>query len=215
MSVVQKQINVNDEIDNVCEDLEVKLKYTSNITPEDVLKLTKITDNFLCSNNNEYQIEFTRFKIRDLETDTVLFDISKDPNMPETNEITTTDDKQQDGTTEDSGRFVRYLFSATFLKLKHVGATVEFQVGNKDVKNFRMIERHFFKDRLLKTFDFNFGYCIPNSKNTCEHIYEFPTLPQDLIDQMIACPFETRSDSFYFVDNQLVLHNKADYSYNG
>ncbi|XP_070491046.1 protein unc-119 homolog B [Chironomus tepperi] len=210
MSVVQKQINVSDEIDNVCEDLELKLK--NSITPEDVLKLTKITDGFLCSNNNEYQIEFTRFKIRDLETDTVLFDISKDPNVSENND--TTDDKQQE-TSEDSGRFVRYLFSSSFLKLKHVGATVEFQVGNKDVKNFRMIERHFFKENLLKTFDFNFGYCIPNSRNTCEHIYEFPTLPQDLIDQMIANPFETRSDSFYFVDNKLVLHNKADYSYNG
>lgn len=93
--------------------------------------------------------------------------------------------------------------------------SVEFQVGNKDVKSFRMIERHFFKDRLLKTFDFNFGYCIPNSKNTCEHIYEFPTLPPDLINEMIANPFETRSDSFYFVDNKLVMHNKADYSYEG
>ncbi|CAG9809540.1 unnamed protein product [Chironomus riparius] len=210
MSVVQKQINVSDEIDNVCEDLELKLKNT--ITPDDVLKLAKITDGFLCSNTNEYQIEFTRFKIRDLETDTVLFDISKDPNVSENND--TTDDNKQE-TTEDSGRFVRYLFSSSFLKLKHVGATVEFQVGSKDVKNFRMIERHFFKDRVLKTFDFNFGYCIPNSRNTCEHIYEFPKLPQDLIDQMIANPFETRSDSFYFVDNKLVLHNKADYSYNG
>lgn len=71
------------------------------------------------------------------------------------------------------------------------------------------------QDRLLKTFDFNFGYCIPNSRNTCEHIYEFPTLPTDLINEMIAAPFETRSDSFYFVDNKLVLHNKADYSYDG
>lgn len=99
--------------------------------------------------------------------------------------------------------FFRFLFS------------VEFQVGSKDVKSFRMIERHFFKDRLLKTFDFNFGYCIPNSRNTCEHIYEFPTLPADLINEMVAHPFETRSDSFYFVDNKLVLHNKADYSYDG
>lgn len=118
MSVVQKQINVSDEIDNVCEDLELKLK--NSITPDDVLKLTKITDGFLCSNTNEYQIEFTRFKIRDLETDTVLFDISKDPTLSENND--TTDDKQQQ-TTEDSGRFVRYLFSSSFLKLKHVGAT--------------------------------------------------------------------------------------------
>lgn len=43
-----------------------------------------------------------------------------------------------------------------------------------------MIERHYFKNRILKTFDFEFGYCLPNSKNTCEHIYEFPTLPEDL-----------------------------------
>lgn len=32
---------------------------------------------------------------------------------------------------------------------------------------------------------------------------------------MIDHPFETRSDSFYFVENHLVMHNKADYAYNG
>lgn len=116
MSVVQKQINVSDDIDSVCEDFDLKLKHS--ISPEDVLKLNKITDGFLCSNSNEYQIEFTRFKIRDLETDTVLFDISKDPTLPEGNEGS--DDKQDDA---DSGRFVRYLFSPSFLKLKHIGAT--------------------------------------------------------------------------------------------
>jgi len=134
---------------------------------------------------------------------------------------------------------VRYQFTPQFLKLKTVGATIEFLVGPKPINNFRMIERHFFRDKLLKTFDFQFGFCIPNSKNTCEHIYEFPTLPADLgesprgisinsyyttknlilnvfpVSEMIANPFETRSDSFYFVDNQLVMHNKADYAYNG
>lgn len=57
---------------------------------------------------------------------------------------------------------------------------VEFTVGHKPVNRFRMIERHFFRDILLKTFDFEFGFCIPYSRNTCEHIYEFPTLPTDL-----------------------------------
>ena len=32
---------------------------------------------------------------------------------------------------------------------------------------------------------------------------------------MIKYPFETRSDSFYFVDDKLIMHNKADYAYNG
>lgn len=35
------------------------------------------------------------------------------------------------------------------------------------------------------------------------------------VQEMIESPFETRSDSFYFVDNKLVMHNKADYAYNG
>ena len=41
-----------------------------------------------------------------------------------------------------------------------------------------MIERHYYRERLLKSFDFEFGFCIPNSRNTCEHIYEFPQLSE-------------------------------------
>lgn len=32
---------------------------------------------------------------------------------------------------------------------------------------------------------------------------------------MVDNPYETRSDSYYFVDGKLVMHNKAEYSYNG
>ena len=67
---------------------------------------------------------------------------------------------------------------------------------------------------MLKSFDFDFGFCIPDSKNTVEHIYDFPKLESETIKQMVANPFETKSDSFYFVDGNLVMHNKADYSYN-
>lgn len=38
---------------------------------------------------------------------------------------------------------------------------MEFEVGDKAVDNFRMIERHYFRDRLLKSFDFEFGFIIP------------------------------------------------------
>ncbi|XP_073529657.1 protein unc-119 homolog B isoform X2 [Phyllobates terribilis] len=130
-------------------------------------------------------------------------------------------DKQEDEDEEagqvdsSAGRFVRYQFTPAFLRLRKVGATVEFTVGDKPVKSFRMIERHYFRDRILKSFDFDFGFCIPNSSNTCEHMYEFPQLSEELIRLMIDNPYETRSDSFYFVDNKLIMHNKADYAYNG
>lgn len=36
-----------------------------------------------------------------------------------------------------------------------------------------------------------------------------------LVNEMVAAPYETKSDSFYFVNNELVMHNKADYAYDG
>ncbi|KAK7135559.1 hypothetical protein R3I94_014283 [Phoxinus phoxinus] len=182
-----------------------------DITPDEVLGLRAVTRDYLCKlEDNIYNIDFTRFKIRDLETGTVLFEIAKPPHC-DLNE----EDEENGDVDTSAGRFVRYQFTAAFLKLRTVGATVEFTVGDRPVTNFRMIERHYFQDRLLKNFDFDFGFCIPNSRNTCEHIYEFPQLPDDLIRLMIEHPYETRSDSFYFVDNKLIMHNKADYAYNG
>ena len=58
-------------------------------------------------------------------------------------------------------------------------SSVEFTVGDMPIENFRMIERHYFREKLLKSFDFEFGFCMPSSKNTCEHIYEFPPLSED------------------------------------
>lgn len=38
-----------------------------------------------------------------------------------------------------------------------------------------------------------------------------PALDSGLIADMIAHPLETRSDSFYFVDGELIMQNKAKY----
>ncbi|KAL1765827.1 unc-119-like B [Sigmodon hispidus] len=191
---------------------EQELLALDTIRPEHVLRLNRVTENYLCKpEDNVYSIDFTRFKIRDLETGTVLFEIAK-PCISDQDQ----DADQESGDVDISvGRFVRYQFTPAFLRLRTVGATVEFTVGDRPVSNFRMIERHYFRERLLKNFDFDFGFCIPSSRNTCEHIYEFPQLSEDVIRLMIENPYETRSDSFYFVDNKLIMHNKADYAYNG
>lgn len=73
--------------------------------------------------------------------------------------------------------------------------------------------RHYFRDQLIRGYDFTFGYCIPQSVNTWEAIYELPSLEPAVQEDMIAHPHETRSDSFYFVGEQLVMHNKASYAY--
>ncbi|KAI1884801.1 hypothetical protein AGOR_G00230240 [Albula goreensis] len=173
------------------------------ITPNHVLRLTAYTDGYLCSpEENIYNITFSRFKIRDLASGCTILDIKK--HCP--TEI-------KDVIELDAGRFIQYRFTPVFLTLREIGATLEFTVGGKAVNRFRLIERHYFRDHLLKTFDFEIGFCIPYSRNTCEHIYTLPELDSDTVDEMIANPFETKSDSFYFANNKLIMHHKAEYSF--
>jgi protein unc-119 len=54
---------------------------------------------------------------------------------------------------------------------------------------------------------------MPNSRNTWEVIYTLPPLDPDVERLMIENPFESQSDSFYFVGNKMVMHNKAEYRY--
>jgi len=39
-----------------------------------------------------------------------------------------------------------------------------------------MVERHYFKGRVIRSYDFKFGFIIPNSNNSWEFIYDLPEL---------------------------------------
>lgn len=172
------------------------------VTPADVLKFGKPTDGFLCPlSANVYGISFGKFVIRNVLTNEILLNIE-----PEEGVVPEPIDS-------DELRTIRYSFPKEFLKIPQVGTSVEFKVGPKEVKNFRMIERHYFKDKLLRSYDFTFGFCIPNSTNTWEVIYSVPELKDSELLEMVKHPFETRSDSFYFVGNTLIMHHKAEYEY--
>lgn len=54
---------------------------------------------------------------------------------------------------------------------------------------------------------------MPSSQNSMEAVYELPKFPPEVEEDMIKSPFQTVSDSFYFVEGKLVMHNKAAYSY--
>lgn len=111
---------------------DAKRMEESNVTPEDVLHLNKITDDYLCSANaNVFEIDFTRFKIRDLESGAVLFEIAKPPSEQypdglsvEDTMLAAAEDLSLDDTADpNAGRYVRYQFTPAFLNLKTVGAT--------------------------------------------------------------------------------------------
>jgi len=178
-----------------------------SITPEDVLELDGPTEGYLCPMSaNVYNIDFVSFKIRDMDSNETLFEVSKDPDQPPIDYALLDD-------LDDSVRSIRYDFDASFIRKTTIGTTLLFTVGDKEVPNFRMIERHYYKEKLVRSYDFSFCFCMPNSSNSWEAVYDLPVLDEEGVKDMINSPYETKSDSFYFVDDELIMHNKAEYAY--
>ena len=203
----------------------------SEITPDVVRNYKEFTPKFLCGlNANIYNIQFKRFKIRDMESDFVLFDVgdNSDINSKEENKVDEAKKEEEEQAKKEaeekimkeeeediykSPRMIRYHLGPDFLDLKNLGSSLTFSVGDKPVKDFLMIERHYFNDTLIKSFEFKFDFCIPNSVNTWESIYTIPEIDPEVKKKMIAEPWHTKSDSFYFVGDKLIMHNKAIYNY--
>ena len=160
---------------------------------------------FLCPlSANTYGSEFLSFTISDYESKKVIFEVGRDNPAP----LDVSVDFSSIG--EDMYRKIKYDFSDDVLRLPFVETSLTFSVGQRELRSFRMIERHYFRDQLIKSFDFEFGFCIPGSVNTWDAVYSLPALSESLISEMIANPFDTKSDSFYFVDQKLIMHNKGN-----
>ncbi len=176
------------------------------ITINEIKDLKSYTDRFLCKiSDNTYNIKFVNFRVRDLDSGFVLFEV-KDEGEDDEEDIKIEE-------LDDSTRIIKYHLGPDFLELKNIGTLLKFSVGNKAVKDFVLIERHYFKGKLIKSFEFKFEFCMPNSINEWETLYEIPELDDELKEEMIQSPWETKSDSFYFVDGKLIIHNKAIYNY--
>ena len=112
----------------------------SYTTIDEVRKLQTYTDKFYCKlSDNIYNIKFVNFRVRDLDSDFILFEI-KDESSEET---IIPDD------IDDNLRIIRYHLGPDFLDLKNIGTRLKFSVGNKPVKDFVLIERHYFKNQQI------------------------------------------------------------------
>ena len=158
---------------------------------------------FLCPlSANKYGIEFLKFTITDNREKKIIFEVGKD--IPATSDVSI--DFSAVG--DDMYRKIRYNFSEDVLRLPEIETSLLFQVGQHECKDFRMIERHYFKGKLVKSFDFKFGFCIPGSTNNWDALYCLPALSESLSkyalihflvvkklsypsqpDQLIICPF--------------------------
>uniref|UniRef100_A0A061RMU5 Gmp-delta subunit family protein n=1 Tax=Tetraselmis sp. GSL018 TaxID=582737 RepID=A0A061RMU5_9CHLO len=152
-----------------------------SITPAEVLTYDKPTEGFLCPlSANTYGVEFLEFEIKDYDTNKCVFKVSRD------GDADVIPDHMLTREMEEAMRSVRYHFDAEFLTFKTVRTALKFCVGDKPVPNFRMIERHYFKDKLIRNYDFTFGFCIPFATNSWEAIYPMPTNTTSQVDEFVS-----------------------------
>lgn len=177
------------------------------ITVDYIKSLNTVTNKFLCQlKDNIYNIKFKEFSVRDMDSGYVLFEVNDE-------EVENNLNGELEENIDDTSRCMKYHLGPEFLDLKNIGTSLTFSVGDKPVRNLVMIERHYFKNKLIKSFEFKFDFCIPNTINNWETIYNIPEIDEETKIDMIESVWETKSDSFYFVDNKLIMHHKAEYNY--
>ena len=177
------------------------------ITPEIVKNLQEPTEKFLCKlSDNWPQLRFGGFKIRDIVSGYTLVEVQDD-------EV----DNGESGTLSDeddpSTRVIKYHLGPDFLLLRTVGLTLNFSNGPKPINKMEMVERHYFRGKVIRSYDFKFGFVIPGSTNSWEFIYDLPELSDEERLEITSAPWEVKSDSFFFADGKLIIHNRADYNY--
>ncbi|CDW80742.1 gmp-delta subunit family protein [Stylonychia lemnae] len=181
------------------------------VTIEQVRSMGRASDKLFCKLQDNKFLTFGHYIIKDYESKTVLVEIGEDLQTYAHQEAV---QREIDGQSTIESRTVMYRFGPQFLELKTLSLRLEFNiVCEEPIKDLLLIERHYFRDRLLINFEFKFPFCMPKSKNDCEFIYDLPNLTEEEKKEMIENPWEVKSDSFFFHEGRLIIHNKAAYSY--
>ena len=153
---------------NQTEDNSEPQNHPEVITPEYVMGLTDPTNQFLCKlTDNWPKFKFAGFKIRDMISKITLVDV---PDQDDGSQISDEDDP--------STRVIKYHLGPDFLKLRTVGLTLNFGIGPEPINKLEMVERHYFRGKVIRSYDFKFGFVIPGSTNSWEFIYDLPELSE-------------------------------------
>jgi hypothetical protein len=172
----------------------------NSITIDSVKAMTKPTEDFLVKLvDNVFGVRFKGFKIRDVDTGEIFHDFQAE------------DIFQLDYFADNE---LEYQFPHAVLKAKNIGSNLTMVVGEKFVKDLTLIERHYIDDLLVANYEFNFPLFMPNSENNIEFMYPVPKL-SDASQKELANGEDifSKSDTFIFVDNKLIIHRRANYVY--
>lgn len=61
---------------------------------------------------------------------------------------------------------------------------MNFSIGPKPIDKLEMVERHYFRGRVIREYGFKFGFVIPNSHNGWEFVYDLPELTEAEMEEI-------------------------------
>ena len=208
LSEQMSKLSTQEDAPPTHEDTQAVSKLSHEEITVDVVKaLMEPTEKFLCKlSDNWPQLRFGGFKIRDIVSGFTLVEVQDD-------EIDHGDSGTLSDADDPSTRVIKYHLGPDFLRLRTVGLTLTFSNGPQPIKRMDMVERHYFRGRVIRSYDFKFGFVIPGSTNSWEFIYDLPELTDAERLEIASAPWEVKSDSFFFADGLLIIHNRAEYNY--
>lgn len=145
------------------------------------------------------------------ETQELLVDVQMEENSNEDLLINDEDYTEEMLQIFNEMRKKTYNFPSSFLHQKFMSTFLKFKVGDQEVKNLVLVENHFYKNNRIASYVFKFPYCAPNSVNSWQYVYELPQIPKEFVDDIIKNGTVTTSDTFFFVEGDMVMHNKSEY----
>jgi hypothetical protein len=148
-------------------DLDLSTRVDMDMTPNAVLSLKKPPEQvysshqFLCGALGYTRFQFLEFQI--FNDKTTYYHIQRPEGPIDWNPV-------------DESRIVEYTFPKSFLDTRSIRTKLVFAVGPTPIEQLRLIELHYSGKKLIRSYDFTFGFCIPGTVNTWESEYEMPTL---------------------------------------
>lgn len=173
----------------------------SSLTIDQALSMQKPTDKFLVKlSDNVHGVRFNGFKLRDMDTGEIY------------HEYYPSDIYELDYFAD---HILDYSFSNKILKAKKLGSTLKLCIGDKDVKQLVIIERHYINGKIAANYSSpKYPLLFKNSENSVEFIYDMPKLPEETVkDIENGKPVKANSDTFVFVQGKLIIHRRAKYVY--
>ena len=187
---------------------------SQKITLEAIRTMHHPTDKFLCPlKANKYALQFLNFEIKNQESGQIFY--SHEQEVLPNSELLINDDDYPPEMLHlfDEMRTMNYNFPEEFVRSRIITSKLVFKVGDLPLKDLTILDKFYFQKEIVKSFEFKFPFCVPNSKNEWEYIYEFPDLDEKTIQAMIHSPGKTFSETFFFAGDELILHNKANYAF--